>query len=155
MFATVGAGVGAGAGVSDGAVGDLPQATNASSPDEQQGCSSAGHGQSSCGVTLMCQDTEHRGPSFTVSESTDSGTPIARAITTEPIPLEPEQVRFLRKWLGLSSADFSLFMGVRPETVSRWENKDAAYPLSPTADRLLRLLVANQDPVENTAVQDK
>jgi putative zinc finger/helix-turn-helix YgiT family protein len=73
---------------------------------------------------------------------------IARALIQDASPLTPEEVRFLRKWLGYSSADFALYMGVRPETVSRWENPAAAYPLSATADRLLRLLVANQGPVE-------
>src|SRR5262245_52050869 len=78
---------------------------------------------------------------------------IARfVIRSASSPLAPELIRFLRKWLGLSSADFALYMGVRPETVSRWENRDAAYPLSPTADRLLRLLVANHGPVEQYPV---
>lgn len=73
---------------------------------------------------------------------------IARRLIREPGVLKPPVIRFLRKWLGLSSQDFALSMGVRPETVSRWEHGDAAYPLSPTADRLLRLLVANHEPVE-------
>ena len=33
------------------------------------------------------------------------------------------------------------------ETVSRWESKASGYPMPPTAERLLRLMVANQDPV--------
>ena len=73
---------------------------------------------------------------------------IARTIVREQGQLGPAHVRFLRKWLGFASTDFALIMGVRPETVSRWENKDAAYPLSPQADRLLRLLVANEDRAE-------
>lgn len=73
---------------------------------------------------------------------------IARAIATEAPKLEPEHVRFLRKWLGYSSADFALVMGVQPESVSRWERKDTTTPIGPTAERLLRVLVANQDPIE-------
>jgi putative zinc finger/helix-turn-helix YgiT family protein len=73
---------------------------------------------------------------------------IARALIHEPGILKPDVIKFLRKWLGLSSQDFALLMGVRPETVSRWESPDAAYPLTATSDRLLRLLVNNQDPVE-------
>ena len=46
-----------------------------------------------------------------------------------------------------AAADFALVMGVRPETVSRWESKEAGYPITPTAERLLRLMVANQDPM--------
>jgi putative zinc finger/helix-turn-helix YgiT family protein len=77
---------------------------------------------------------------------------IARGLIRNQSPLQPEAVKFLRKWLGLSSTDFALYMGVRPETVSRWESPDGKYPLSQTADRLLRLLVANQDPVEKYPV---
>lgn len=73
---------------------------------------------------------------------------IARALIRQPGILQPESVRFLRKWLGLSSAGFAQLMGVRSETVSRWENKSGGYPLTPTTDRLLRLLVANHEPVE-------
>jgi putative zinc finger/helix-turn-helix YgiT family protein len=66
--------------------------------------------------------------------------------------LTAEVIKYLRKWLGLSSADFALHMGVRPETVSRWESKAAGFAMSVTADRLLRLLVANHDPVEKYPV---
>jgi len=72
---------------------------------------------------------------------------IARTLATSTSRLSPEQIRYLRKWLGWSSADFALMMGVRPETVSRWEGKGAGYQMPPTAERLLRLMVANQDPV--------
>lgn len=73
---------------------------------------------------------------------------IARDLIRNPGLLQPEEVRFLRKWLGLSSVDFALVMGVRPETVSRWESKDLKNPITPTPDRLLRMFVANQDPAE-------
>jgi hypothetical protein len=36
-------------------------------------------------------------------------------------------------------------MGMTPETISRWET--GAEPIGPTADRLLRLMVATRDPV--------
>jgi putative zinc finger/helix-turn-helix YgiT family protein len=77
---------------------------------------------------------------------------IARCLIREPGILKPDVIKFLRKWLGFSSQDFALMMGVRPETVSRWENKESAYPLTPTTDRLLRLLVANEEPVERYPV---
>jgi putative transcriptional regulator len=35
--------------------------------------------------------------------------------------LTPNEVRFLRKHLGYSGTDFAAHIGVRPETVSRWE----------------------------------
>jgi putative zinc finger/helix-turn-helix YgiT family protein len=73
---------------------------------------------------------------------------IARAVMVKPSTLSPDEIRFLRKWLGFSSTDFALAMGVRPETVSRWESKSTRQPMAATAERLLRLMVANQEPVE-------
>jgi putative zinc finger/helix-turn-helix YgiT family protein len=72
---------------------------------------------------------------------------IAYAIGQDQAKLTPEKIRYLRKWLGFSMADFALMMGVRPETVSRWESKDSGYQMPPTAERLLRMMVANQEPV--------
>ena len=71
---------------------------------------------------------------------------IAQAVSLSPARLRPEEIRVLRKWLGFSAADFARVMGVRPETVSRWENTDGTYPMPPTAERLVRLMVSNQDP---------
>lgn len=73
---------------------------------------------------------------------------IAHDMSLRSRRLEPQEVRFLRTWLGFVTADFALTMGVRPETVSRWESKEAGYQIPATADRLLRLLVANREPVE-------
>ena len=73
---------------------------------------------------------------------------IARNIIKSQAVLSPEEIRYLRKWLGYSSTDFALVMGVRPETVSRWENTDAAFPMASTADKLLRVLVATREPVD-------
>jgi putative zinc finger/helix-turn-helix YgiT family protein len=72
---------------------------------------------------------------------------IARTIAVSQTRLTPERIKFLRKWLGYSSEDFALVMGVTPETVSRWERRAADFPMAPTAERLLRLMVANQEPV--------
>lgn len=71
---------------------------------------------------------------------------IAHAIIHKPARLSGAEVRFLRKYLGWSGADFARHMGVDPSTVSHWENdKD---PIGPTSDRLLRLMVARGEPVE-------
>ncbi|MEQ1729326.1 MAG: type II TA system antitoxin MqsA family protein [Vicinamibacterales bacterium] len=61
--------------------------------------------------------------------------------------LTPEEIRFLRKYLGLSSADFAQHLGVAPETVSRWEQ--GRTPMGTTADRLLRLLALTREPVSH------
>lgn len=61
--------------------------------------------------------------------------------------LTPQEIRFLRKHLGLSSADFAAHMGTRPETISRWENGSAA--MGVVADRLLRMMVVHAEPAKD------
>jgi transcriptional regulator with XRE-family HTH domain len=60
-------------------------------------------------------------------------------------------VRYLRKYLGWSGADFAAHMGATRETVSRWETGDA--PIGPTADRLLRLMVVTKTPVDDYSLE--
>lgn len=73
---------------------------------------------------------------------------IASALVTEKKSrLTPEEVRFLRTHLGWSGTDFANHMGVKPETVSRWENGHDQ--ISPMADRLLRLMVLTREPVSD------
>lgn len=71
---------------------------------------------------------------------------IALAIVRTNIRLNGDEVRFVRKYMGLSGADFAARMGVDPSTVSRWEN--AHEPIGPQADRLVRLMVVRDRPVE-------
>jgi len=70
---------------------------------------------------------------------------IAHAVTTKEAKLGGEQIRFLRKYLGWSGSDLAAYMAVQPETVSRWES--GSQEMGPVADRLLRLLVSNREPV--------
>lgn len=70
---------------------------------------------------------------------------IARALVGKAARLAGAEVRFLRKVLGWSGADFAEHMGTSAETVSRWET--GAAPMGPQADRLLRLMVLTRDPV--------
>lgn len=76
---------------------------------------------------------------------------IARAVVKKPAPLSPEEVRFLRKWIGWSGVDFASHMGVAPETVSRWET--GALKMGASADRLLRLMIVNRAPVEDYSLE--
>ncbi len=70
---------------------------------------------------------------------------IALAVVSKRPRLTAHEVRFLRKYLGWSGADFAKHMGVTPESVSRWENEREQ--MSPVADRLLRLMVVTRAPV--------
>lgn len=77
---------------------------------------------------------------------------MAGAFVTQRRMLAPVEIRFLRKHIGLSGADFAQRMGVARETVSRWET--AAQPMGAVADRLLRLLVVTHEPTESYEVDD-
>jgi putative zinc finger/helix-turn-helix YgiT family protein len=77
---------------------------------------------------------------------------LAEAFVTQRRMLAPVEMRFLRKHIGLSGADFAQRMGVARETVSRWEK--GATPMGAVADRLLRLLVVTHEPTESYAVDD-
>lgn len=59
--------------------------------------------------------------------------------------LAPGEIRFLRKYLGLSGADAAKRLHVSAETMSRWEN--GVRPMAPTAERLLRLLALKDRPI--------
>ena len=72
---------------------------------------------------------------------------LALAIARKTARLTPEEIRFLRKYLGLSSSDFAQHLGVAAETVSRWEQGRTA--MGTTADRLLRLLALTREPVSH------
>jgi DNA-binding transcriptional regulator YiaG len=65
---------------------------------------------------------------------------IAEALVTKPAPLAPEEIRFLRTWMGWEGVEFAARLGVSPETISRWEH--GAHPTRPLADRSVRLLAA-------------
>ncbi len=71
---------------------------------------------------------------------------IAATILRKPSRLTPQEIRFLRKHLGWSGADFARMIGTKPETVSRWES--GATPMGVQADRLLRLMVAHLKPTD-------
>lgn len=72
---------------------------------------------------------------------------IASVISRKKERLAPEEIRFLRKYLGLSGGDFAQHIGVSPETVSRWEQ--GRTPMGATADRFLRWLVVTREPVSH------
>jgi putative zinc finger/helix-turn-helix YgiT family protein len=77
---------------------------------------------------------------------------IAHAVIHKPARLSGTEVRFLRKFLGWSGVDFARHMGVDPSTVSNWENDRD--PIGPTSDRLVRLMVARNVPVEDYSLDD-
>jgi len=79
---------------------------------------------------------------------------IASTIARKKGRLQPGEIRFLRTHLGYSSRDFADFMGVRPETVSRWESERAGVSPSRAAEKLLRLAVLTEKPIEDYGLRD-
>lgn len=77
---------------------------------------------------------------------------LASELIHKPGRLAPTEIRFLRKVLGWSGADFGRHFGVAAETVSRWES--GAKKMGATAERLLRLSVASKAPVQDYGVDD-
>lgn len=73
---------------------------------------------------------------------------LAMELVHERTRLAPYEIRFLRKWLGLSGVDFARRMGVEPATVSRWERTENPQPMGPVAERLLRMLVVHGQQVD-------
>ena len=63
---------------------------------------------------------------------------IARSIVAKASPITGEQVRFLRKRLGLNAKVFANLVGMKPETLSKIENDRAPAQLG--LDKLVRFL---------------
>jgi putative zinc finger/helix-turn-helix YgiT family protein len=76
---------------------------------------------------------------------------IAHTLARRPAKLGPREIRFLRKWLGLSGQDFAEFFHVDKSTVSRWERTDQPKPMGAQTEILLRVLVLTGQPLENYA----
>jgi putative zinc finger/helix-turn-helix YgiT family protein len=70
---------------------------------------------------------------------------LALEVIHKKTTLAGTEIKFIRKYLGFSGVDFARTICVAPETISRWENGHEV--ISPTTDRLLRLMVANLRPV--------
>lgn len=77
---------------------------------------------------------------------------LAHAVIEKPASLSGAEVRFLRTYLGWTGADFAERMGVDPSTVSKWENDRE--PIGTQSDRVLRLMVVHQAPVENYSLDE-
>ncbi len=81
------------------------------------------------------------GEEFGISIPDADGLEAAVAVKRVSIPLRlnAQEIRFLRRALGLQAKELAAELEVRPETVSNWETgKD---PASANAEKLLRLMV--------------
>ena len=69
---------------------------------------------------------------------------IALAIIAKPYKLEGQEIRFLRKFLGLTGEKFAKILNIDKSHLSRVEN--GSLPVSDMADRLVRLVVLGLGP---------
>ncbi len=79
---------------------------------------------------------------------------IAKDILSQRESLRGEQLRFLRKEMGIKAKDFAEMLGVTKVAVSRWENSTG--PLPAMTDRLIRCVfllhhLKGKTPVETRA----
>lgn len=74
---------------------------------------------------------------------------IALALISKAARLTPAEIKFLRKSLGWSGADFARHLHVDPATVSRWESETSPQPMSESNELVLRLAVAVGQRVED------
>lgn len=72
---------------------------------------------------------------------------IANVIATKEARLMPAELRFLRKYLGYSSAEFAKAVGVAASTISRWERMDDPQQMEVGFERLIRLMVMHEKPL--------
>lgn len=63
---------------------------------------------------------------------------IALVISSKEGMLSGEEIRFMRKELGMTGKAFAHFIGVSPITLSRWENDSGSANKSEAHDRLIR-----------------
>lgn len=71
---------------------------------------------------------------------------IAHMLARQPQKLRGAEIRFLRKYLGWSGSDAAKYLGVAPETLSRWEHEQS--PMGMSVERLLRYAALMQRPTE-------
>jgi len=77
---------------------------------------------------------------------------LAEVVIRREQALLPAEFRFLRKVIGWSGVDLARRFGTTKETVSRWENGHT--PIRPTADQLLRMIVASEAPIADYRTHD-
>ena len=79
---------------------------------------------------------------------------LAYLLARKAARLTPQEIRFLRTYLGLSSADFARRMGVAKQTVSRWERVDEPLAMKTGTERFLRLMSLHEQPAQTYELAD-
>jgi YgiT-type zinc finger domain-containing protein len=92
-----------------------------------------------------CQDCGERYEGFArVEELTRE---LAHNIARRAERLRPLEIRFLRKYLGYSGKDFAKFLGVAPETTSRWASAENPMQMQLSTEKLIRMMALSEKPL--------
>lgn len=95
-----------------------------------------------CGIELVkCSHCGNEDP--IIPGMDDLFRTIALALVTKPYRLAGEEVRFLRKYMGLTGDGFSRLLHIDKTTLSKWENNDD--PVGTQSDLAIRMLAMSQD----------
>lgn len=96
-----------------------------------------------------CGEREAQIPSITALHKF-----LALSLANKPERLTPQEIRFLRKHIGLSGQDFAAKIGVDKATVSRYESLESPQKMGQQTERLLRLMVIVEKPVTSYPLED-
>lgn len=77
---------------------------------------------------------------------------LAKAVAKKEARLTAQEIRFLRKYLGWSGADFARQFNVKAQTVSRWENGHQA--MGTVAEKLLRMCALHLKPRDDYQTEE-
>jgi putative zinc finger/helix-turn-helix YgiT family protein len=88
---------------------------------------------------LECTNSECGDEEITIPNIEKLHEVIAMTIASQKNKLLPEEIKYLRTYLGFSGADFAKKIGVSAETISRWEK--GSVNMKESVERFLRVLV--------------
>jgi len=82
------------------------------------------------------------GPGVRIEDADGLHLALARAIVTDRRRFQPEELRYLRRFLALSQANVAALLGNSEQTVARWEKGETA--IDPSGERLIRFIVTER-----------
>ena len=77
------------------------------------------------------------GPGVRVEDAEDLHRALAAGIVADKAPMSGQELRFIRKLMGLSQNGLARLLGSSDQRVARWEK---GQPLDPSAERLIRMV---------------
>jgi putative zinc finger/helix-turn-helix YgiT family protein len=90
------------------------------------------------GVELIrCQSCGNEAP--VIARMSDLHRALALAVASQPFRLQGEDVRFLRKYLGMTQDAFASLLHIHKSNLSKWENNEDR--IGEQSDRLIRAVV--------------